>query len=188
MIRGGFAAPPRKKAAVRLVRCTQERHAGAILAIFNDAIVNSTALYDYKPREPESMGPWFAEKRERGFPVLGVEDEDGTLMGFASYGVFRVRPAYKYSVEHSVYIAEGYRRRGVGGRLLAALIEEARAQGMHTMVGGIDLANAASIALHERFGFEQAGVIREAAFKFGRWLDLAFYQKVLDTPAGPVDG
>ncbi len=173
---------------MRLVRCTEERHAGAILAIFNDAIVNSTALYDYKPRQPASMAAWFGAKREQGFPVLGAEDDDGTLMGFASYGTFRAWPAYKYSVEHSIYIDRAYRGRGLGGRLLAALIEEAGERGVHTLIGGIDLANAASIALHERFGFEKAGVIREAAFKFGRWLDLAFYQKVLETPAEPVDG
>jgi L-amino acid N-acyltransferase YncA len=173
---------------MKLIECTEERHAGAILEIFNDAIVNSTALYDYKPRAPESMAPWFATKRSNGFPVIGIEDEAGRLMGFASYGTFRAWPAYKYSVEHSIYIHRDHRGGGLGRRLLQALIEAAVQRDVHTMIGGIDATNAASIALHERMGFSHAGTIRQAGFKFGRWLDLAFYQRVLETPLQPVDG
>lgn len=99
---------------MHLVSCTEDRHAGAILAIFNEAIVNSTALYDYKPRAPETMGPWFATKRSNGFPVIGVEDAEGKLLGFASYGSFRAWPAYKYTVEHSIYIDKDHRGAGLG--------------------------------------------------------------------------
>jgi phosphinothricin acetyltransferase len=170
------------------VACTYERHAAAILAIFNDAIVSSTALYDYKPRAPESMAGWFKTKESGDFPVIGVEDPSGELMGFASYGTFRAWPAYKYSVEHSVYVKAEYRGKGLGHALMSRLIEAARAQGRHVLVGGIDVENTASIALHCKLGFEHAGTIKQAAFKFGRWLDLAFYQRVLDTPLAPVDG
>ena len=173
---------------MRLISCTQEQHAGAILAIFNEAIVNSTALYDYRPRAAETMTAWFATKRNHGFPVIGAQDDSGKLLGFASYGTFRAWPAYKYSVEHSIYIEANQRGMGLGRLLLEALIAAARSQGVHTLVGGIDIENAASIALHQRFGFEHAGTIRQAAFKFGRWLDLAFYQRVLETPLQPVDG
>lgn len=173
---------------MNLVPCTEERHAGAILDIFNEAIVNSTALYDYKPRPPESMVGWFATKRANGFPVIGLEDEAGTLLGFASYGTFRAWPAYKYSVEHSIYIHHTQRGRGLGRVLLDAIVTEAREREVHTLIGGIDASNAASIALHVSRGFEYAGTIRQAGFKFGRWLDLAFYQRILDTPAQPVDG
>ena len=173
---------------MHLVDCTHAEHAGAILDILNEAIVNSTALYDYRPRPPESMDAWFATKRVAGYPVVGAMDDDGTLLGFASYGRFREREAYKYSMEHSVYVHRGHRGRGVGAALMRALIEAARLRGVHVLVGGIDLANAESIALHERFGFVHAGTIREAAFKFGRWLDLGFWQLVLDTPAQPVAG
>jgi L-amino acid N-acyltransferase len=173
---------------MHLVQCTEERHGGAILAIFNEAIVNSTALYDYRPRAPEAMGPWFAAKRAGGFPVIGAEDDAGQLLGFASYGTFRAWPAYKYTVEHSIYIERSHRGRGLGRTLLEALVSEASQRNVHTLVGAIDLQNTASIGLHQRLGFEHAGTIRQAAFKFGRWLDLAFYQRILETPLEPVDG
>ncbi|QJD69065.1 N-acetyltransferase [Xanthomonas campestris pv. badrii] len=172
---------------MRLIDCSQARHASAILDIFNEAIAHSTALYDYRPRPPESMVGWFATKRAGGFPVIGVEDADGTLMGFASYGTFRAWPAFKYSVEHSIYVHRDHRGKGLGRVLLQALITAAEARGVHVLVGGIDASNQASIALHEQFGFTHAGTVREAGFKFGRWLDLAFYQRILATPAEPHD-
>src|SRR5947209_12452483 len=101
------------KDPVKLVGCDGS-HADAILAIFNDAILNSTALYDYKPRTREMMTAWFEAKRKGNYPVVGAVNETGTLMGFSSYGNFRPHPAYKYSVEHSVYIAAPFRGRGLG--------------------------------------------------------------------------
>lgn len=173
---------------MRFVSCMHQTHAGAILEIFNEAIANSTALYDYKPRAPESMVGWFEVKEAGHFPVIGAVAEDGQLVGFASYGTFRAWPAYKYSVEHSVYVHEGHRGKGIGLALMQQLVVAAKEQQYHVMVGGIDCANAASIALHERLGFVHAGTIKQAGFKFGRWLDLGFYQLLLDTPADPVDG
>ncbi|WP_045758461.1 GNAT family N-acetyltransferase [Xanthomonas albilineans] len=172
---------------MHLVHCTEPRHAMAILEIFNEVIVHSTALYDYRPRPPESMSAWFAAKHAGALPVLGLEDEVGMLLGFATYGPFRAWPAFKYSVEHSVYVHCGHRGKGVGRRLLQALIDTAKARGVHVLVGGIDASNAGSIALHEQLGFVHAGTVREAGFKFGRWLDLAFYQRILDGPVDPQD-
>lgn len=171
-----------------LVSCTYDAHAAAILAIFNDAIANSTALYEYKPRTMETMKAWFATKEANSFPVIGAMDESGALMGFASYGSFRAFPANKYTVEHSVYVEKSNRGKGVSLVLMNAIIQKAREANMHTLIGGIDAANEVSIALHTKLGFVHAGTIRHAAFKFGRWLDLAFYQLILDTPANPVDG
>jgi L-amino acid N-acyltransferase len=173
---------------MRIVECCYEDHAGAILEILNDAIVNSTALYDYTPRPPESMIGWFEAKRKGNFPVLGALSEDGALLGFASYGTFRAWAAYKYSVEHSVYVAKQQRGAGIGLTLMQCLISAATEQQLHVMVGGIDIANRASRALHEKLGFSHAGTLKHAGFKFGRWLDLAFYQLILQTPDSPVDG
>lgn len=171
-----------------LVHCTHDRHADAILAIFNDAIVNSTALYDYKPRTAQNMVAWFEAKRSGSFPVIGLEDAQGELLAFASYGTFRAFPAYKYTVEHSVYVRHDQRGRGLGRVMLEELIRIARQHDVHALVGGIDAANAGSIALHERLGFRHVGTLPQVGFKFGRWLDLAFYQLLLDTPVQPVDG
>lgn len=173
---------------MKLVDCSYDRHAEAILAILNDAIVNSTALYDYQPRPPQSMVGWFAAKTEKGFPVIGAESDSGELLGFASYGSFRAWPAYKYTVENAVYVHKDHRGQGIARALMGALIERAREQDCHVIVAGIDRDNRASIALHESLGFEPAGTIRHAGFKFGRWLDLGFWQRVLDTPRTPRDG
>ena len=173
---------------MQLIACTLEQHGAAILEILNEAIANSTALYDYHQRPPESMVAWFEGKRRGAFPVWGAVDEAGTLLGFASYGTFRGWPAYKYSVEHSVYVAQGLRQRGVGRALMLRLIQSAEEQQYHVLIGGIDASNEHSIAFHEKLGFVHAGTIKQAGFKFGRWLDLAFYQLTLATPASPKDG
>lgn len=175
-------------AGAKLVECTFARHAQAILAILNDAILTSTALYDYKARTMDNMTSWFQAKTAGNFPVIGIENEAGDLMGFASYGTFRAYPAYKYSVEHSIYVDKRFRGLGLGETLLRLLIERARQGQMHLLIGAIDAANEGSIALHRKLGFVHSGTITQAGFKFGRWLDVAFYQLTLDAPAEPVDG
>jgi L-amino acid N-acyltransferase len=170
------------------VACTYELHAPAILEIFNEAIAHSTALYDYQPRSIESMVTWFQTKATGNFPVIGAVNDHNQLLGFASYGTFRAWPAYKYSIEHSVYIHHNHRRQGIGKALMEQLITTASEQQYHVMVGGIDQTNTSSIALHSQLGFTHAGTIHQAGFKFGRWLDLAFYQLLLTTPDCPIDG
>ena len=172
---------------VRLIECDRARSA-EILAIFNEAILNSTALYDYKVRTMAMMDAWFDAKMKGNYPVIGAVDESGRLLGFATYGMFRERPAYKYTVEHSVYVDRECRGQGVGRTLLEAIIERARVQDYHVLIGGIDADNAVSIELHRKFGFTFCGEIRESGYKFGRWLHLHFYQLILDTPARPADG
>lgn len=171
-----------------IISCSHSKHATAILDIFNEAILNSTALYDYKPRTPENMVAWFDAKQKGGYPVLGIEDKGGKLLAFGSYGSFRAWPAYKYTVEHSVYVHKDHRGQGLGLLIMQALIAAARQNNVHAMMGGIDATNEGSIALHERLGFKHVGTLPEVGFKFGRWLDLSFYQLLLDTPASPVDG
>lgn len=171
-----------------IIECTFEEHAHAILDIFNDAILNSTALYDYKARTIQNMVSWFETKKQNGFPVIGMIDQAGKLAGFASYGTFRAWPAYKYSVEHSVYVHQDYRGQGIAIELMKALINAAQKNDVHTMIGGIDATNDSSIRLHEKLGFVHTGTLPQVGFKFGRWLDLAFYQILLRTPEQPIDG
>lgn len=173
---------------IHFIDCTRAAHGDAILDILNEAIVNSTALYDYVPRPPQAMDGWFQVKQAAGFPVIGAVDDAGTLLGFASWGTFRAFPAYKYTVEHSVYVHHAQRGRGLGRALLQQLVTRARAADVHTLVGCIDAANTGSIALHTALGFVHAGTITQAGYKFGRWLDAAFYQLVLPTPLQPVEG
>ena len=173
---------------MQIIQCSYERHAAAILAIFNDAILHSTALYDYQARTMENMVIWFKNKETGNYPVIGIENAQGELMGFASYGSFRAYPANKYTLEHSVYVAKAHRGKGIANFLLLHLVAFAKEQNYHTLIGSIDASNQASIALHEKLGFVHAGTIRHAGFKFGDWLDLAFYQLLLPTPAHPVDG
>jgi len=170
------------------VECTLEHHGEAILAILNDAIVNSTALYDYLPRTMENMKTWFETKNTGGFPVIGFEAETGELLGFASYGTFRAYPAYKYTVEHSIYVAPQHRGQGLGKVLLVAITDAAREAGKHAMIGAIDADNEASISLHRKAGFQLVGTLPQVGFKFGRWLDLVFYQLTLSGPDNPIDG
>ncbi len=173
---------------MHFIECSYERHAAQILAVFNDAILNSTALYDYKARTMENMETWFQAKAAGHYPVIGIESPEGDLMGFASYGPFRNYPANKYTLEHSVYIAAPYRGQGLAMKLMKRLIELASENNYHTLIGSIDARNQASIQLHEKLGFTHAGTIKHAGFKFGEWLDLAFYQLILPTPENPVDG
>src|SRR5215475_9819200 len=149
-----------------IIRCDSS-FSDQILNIFNEAILNSTALYDYNARTLQTMETWFEAKRKGNFPVIGVVNGDRQLIGFGSYGIFRNWPAYKYSVEHSIYVDKRFRGRGAGKLLLQEIIKAARAQNYHLLIGGIDSQNAVSIRLHQRFGFQHAGTIRQVGFKFG---------------------
>jgi L-amino acid N-acyltransferase YncA len=164
-----------------VIRCRSE-HLEAIRAIYNHEILHTTALYEYEPRSVETLAAWWAGKEQAGLPVLGIEGEPGVLAGFATWGPFRPFPAYCHTIEHSVYVEARFRGRGVGRALLAALVEEAHRRELHMMVGVIDATNAASIALHRRLGFTHGGTLREAGFKFGRWLDVEFWQRILAPP------
>jgi phosphinothricin acetyltransferase len=171
----------------RLVDCDRA-HAGAILEILNEAIEQSTAVYDYRARTAATMQAWFEAKERAGHPVIGAVDASGRLLGFGSFGPFRAWPAYKYTLEHSLYVHHGCRGQGIGRLLLSELVTRAIHASGHVLIGAIDAGNSASIALHRRLGFEQCAHIRHAGFKFNRWLDLLLFQRLLPTPARPVDG
>lgn len=172
---------------MKIISCTFD-HAPQILDIFNDAILHTTALYDYQPWTMETMQQWFATKAAGNYPIIGIVDESGRLAGFGSYGAFRIRPAYKYTIEHSLYVHKDFRGKGIGKIILAEIIRNAQEQQYHCMVGVIDASNAASIHLHNSMGFTLSGRIHQAGFKFGKWLDTDFYQLLLNTPEHPIDG
>lgn len=166
------------------VRDATDTDLPAILAIYNHAIETTTAVFSYAPHTLDMRRDWFAEKRAKGYPVL-VADLDGAVAGFATYGPFRAWPAYRYSVEHSVYVDAAARRQGIARRLMTGLLARARAQDVHVVIGGIVAENDASLALHASLGFERVAHFRQVGYKFGRWLDLVFVQVVFDTPREP---
>ena len=154
------------------------RDLAQILAIYNEVIRNTTAVYSEVEFTAARGDAWFDSKADQGLPFLVVRDEAG-VAGFATFGEFRAAPCYRHTVEHSVHVRADARGRGVGRALLVQLIERARALQKHVMVAGIDADNRVSIGLHERLGFARAGHLHEVGFKFGRWLDLVFLERVL---------
>lgn len=148
----------------------------AILAIYNEVILNSTAVYRDEPFDLANRQAWFAERQARGWPVL-VAEVDGLVAGFASYGDFRSYPGYRFTVEHSVHLAPAFRGHGIGSRLVEALLPLAAAQGLHVMVASIDAENQGSIRFHEKLGFTEVARMPEVGFKFGRWLDMVLMQR-----------
>lgn len=162
------------------IRAAREGDLAAITAIYNHAVEHTTAIWNETTVDVANRAAWLAERTGAGYPVLVIVDEADAALGYATYGPWRPHDGYRHSVEHSVYVAEGQQGRGLGKALMHALIEHARAEGRHAMVAGIDAGNSGSIALHERLGFARVGLLPQVGVKFGRWLDLAFLQLVLD--------
>ena len=160
------------------IQTYQSEDCPAILEIINDQILTGTALYDYKPRTLEQQLSIFDDKLQKGFPIIVAKVAD-EIVGYGYYSEFRFRDAYKFTVEHSVYAKKNYIGKGIGNLLLTELIELAKKQDLHTMIGVIDSENESSIAFHEKFGFEKAGFIKESGYKFDRWLHSVFMQKIL---------
>jgi L-amino acid N-acyltransferase len=162
-----------------LVRAAGEAELPGILAIYNHAVEHTTAIWNDVLVDLENRRDWWRARTQAGFPVL-VAVEGDAVLGYASYGPFRPFDGYRQTVEHSVYVAESARRRGVARALLQALETEARRAGMHAMIGGVAADNAPSLKLHQKLGFVETGRMPEVGQKFGRWLELVFMQKLLD--------
>ena len=154
-----------------LIRDAAEADLAAILDIYNDAVANTTAIWNDTEVDLANRQAWFAARQARGFPVL-VAERGGIVEAYASYGDWRSFEGFRHTVEHSIYVRNGARGGGIGGRLLEALVALARGNGVHVMVGCIEAENAASIRLHEKLGFRIVGRFSEVGEKFGRWLDL----------------
>lgn len=158
-----------------MIRLAEQKDAQAILDIYNDAILHTAAVYKYEEELLGERQQWLLEKEAQGIPVF-VFEEEGIIIGFATYGPFRVYPAYKFSIENSIYVHPAHSGKGVASKLLTRLIEQAKEAGYKTMIACIDADNVASIKLHEKFGFTYSGTLSNVGFKFDRWLNLALYQ------------
>ena len=169
----------------RLLREANESDLPAILEIYNEAILNTTAVYDYEPHTLEMRRAWFIAKQEAGIPVF-VTEIAGKIAGFSSWGPFRSWAAYRYTAENLVYVHPDYRGFGLGEQLTRLVIDAARKQGIHTLVAGIDASNETSIRLHEKLGFRRVARFEQVGYKFGRWLDLDFMQLIFDAHEKPA--
>jgi len=156
-----------------------------IVAIYNDAVVNTTAIWNERPVEAADRLAWLEARHKLGYPVLVALDEHEAVLGYASFGDWRAFEGFRHTVEHSVYVRREARGRGIGRALMTALVDRARLAGKHVMVAAIEAGNAGSIRLHESLGFATTGEMREVGTKFGRWLDLVFMQLVLDHRGDP---
>lgn len=154
------------------IRDAAEGDLPAIMDIYNDAVANTTAIWNEEVVDLANRKAWFAARRERDFPVL-VAVRGKQVIGYASYGDWRAFDGYRHTVEHSVYVRGDARGTGAGKRLMKALIDRASFNGVHVMIAGIEAENVASIKLHEKLGFRMVGRFSEVGIKFGRWLDLA---------------
>jgi phosphinothricin acetyltransferase len=157
----------------------------AIRDIYNDAVLNTTAIWNEQAVNLGNRQAWFSARQTQGYPVLVAVDAEDNVLGYASFGDWRPFDGFRHTVEHSVYVRSDQRGNGLGPLLMSALIERARAGGKHVMVAAIESGNAASIRLHERAGFAITGQMPQVGTKFGRWLDLTFMQLVLNPGAPP---
>lgn len=162
------------------IRAASEADLPAIRDIYNDAVSNTTAIWNDTQADLADRRLWYRARRTRNFPVLVATQHD-KVVAYASYGDFRAFTGYRFTVEHSIYVHADHRGQGVAKTLLPTLIEHARIAGLHAMVAGIEAQNAASIALHANFGFIEVGRLPEVGYKFGRYLDLVFMQLLLQT-------
>jgi L-amino acid N-acyltransferase YncA len=149
----------------------------AILDIYNEAVLDSTASFDLEPRTWDEQQRWFEEHRAP-YRVF-VATAEGSVVAWGSLSPFRAKPGYRFTAEDSIYVHKDFRRRGIGAALLERLIEAAQSGGFHSIMALIDGDNTVSVRLHERFGFRPVGTFREVGFKFGRWLDVVHMQKML---------
>ncbi|MCT1479290.1 GNAT family N-acetyltransferase [Microbacterium sp. p3-SID336] len=166
------------------IRDAEDSDLDAITAIHNHAVVHTTAIWNEEAVDRADRAAWLADRTARGYPVL-VAVDGADVLGYASYAQWRPHSGYRLTVEHSVYVRGDQRGRGIGRTLMRALIDRARAAGLHVMIGGVESGNTASIALHERLGFAEVGRMPQVGAKFGRWLDLSMLQLVLDDRPTP---
>ncbi|EIK96497.1 GNAT family acetyltransferase [Pseudomonas sp. M47T1] len=157
----------------------------AIRDIYNDAVLNTTAIWNEQPVDLGNRQAWYSARQSQRYPILVAVDANEAVLGYASFGDWRPFQGFRQTVEHSVYVRNDQQGKGLGPALMNALIERARGCNKHVMVAAIESGNAASIRLHERLGFTITGQMPQVGSKFGRWLDLTFMQLILNPGAEP---
>ena len=160
------------------VRHATENDVPAMLEIYNEIILNTTAVWHNEPHTLQMRQEWFALKQEQGYPVF-VAEQNSVLAGFSTIGPFRPWVGYRFTVENSVYVSAENRGQGIAKLLIPPIIEAARQLKLHAIVAGIEATNEASIALHNKFGFIEVAHFKEVGFKFNRWMDLKFLELIV---------
>jgi len=168
-----------------LIRDALHADLPAIRDIYNDAVLNTTAIWNEQPVDLGNRQAWFSARQAQGYPILVAIDAQDSVVGYASFGDWRPFEGFRHTVEHSVYIRDDQRGQGIGPQLMSLLIERAKGCDKHVMVAAIESGNAASIRLHQRLGFTINGQMPQVGTKFGRWLDLTFMQLILNPGAQP---
>lgn len=161
-----------------IIRDYQETDLAQLTAIYNDAVINTTAIWNERVVDEADRSRWVEARLGLGYPLI-IAELDGVAAGYATFGDFRAFDGYRFTVEHSIYVDSRFRRRGIARALLAVIAERAKTIGKHVMIGGITAENEASLRLHAEAGFVEAGRLKEVGRKFDRWLDLVFMQKTL---------
>ncbi|GGY00721.1 GNAT family N-acetyltransferase [Massilia dura] len=159
-----------------MIRDARPADAEAIAAIYNPYIAATTISFEEEPVPADAMRGRIAAVEEDGLPWLVLETDDGAIAGYAYATRWRVRHVYRYSVETTVYIAQGETGSGHGTALYTALLERLREAGCHLAIGGIAQPNAASVTLHERMGYRKVAHFGEVGFKFGTWIDVGYWE------------
>jgi L-amino acid N-acyltransferase len=166
-------------AVTTYIRLAHRADLPTILAIYNEAVLNTTASWDYEPSTLEQRTQWFDLHQQLGLPIIVAENTSGEVVGWGSLSKFREKIGYQFTVEHSLYVAAEHRGQGIGRVILTKLIDSARDLGKHIIIGGVAADNEASVRLHEALGFEQVAYFKQVGYKFDRWLDLIFFQRKL---------
>lgn len=168
------------------IREARREDCPAILEIYNEAVLNTTASYDYEPRTIEQRYLWYDDHRQIGFPVFVAVKPGGAVVGWSALNRYHDRKGYRFTSENSIYIAPDCRGQGIGKLLLAPLIESAKKIGLHAIIAAIDGENQASIKLHARFGFATVGHFKQVGYKFNRWLDVIYMELLLPEKAADI--
>lgn len=170
-----------------IIRRARREDCPAILAIYNESVLTTTASYDFEPRALDHRLAWFDDHARHDYAIF-VAEEEGRVLGWSSLSRFHDRAGYRFTAENSIYVAAKHQGQGLGRQLLAPLLDAAKSRGLHTIIAAIDASNAVSVRLHSRFGFVECGRFREVGHKFERWLDVVYMQYFVEGPASSAPG